>query len=154
MGNRPQFGRTFAVKSANGCWIPPPKDRSSKSRALASLEGSEWKRTKVGAMAKPRIQFLVFRDCPLAGAARGSLVTALAALGLRDFEEVDILDPATPDELRGWGSPTILVDGEDVTGNPKGEDVACRVYDTPDGVPAPETIAERIKGLIETKRVG
>ena len=72
------------------------------------------------------------------------VANALDSLGLRDFEEIDLLDPAMPDELRGWGSPTILVGGEDVTGNAKGNAVGCRVYDSETGVPASETIAKRI----------
>ena len=96
-------------------------------------------------MSHPTIQLLVFDGCPLADAARSSLQTALDSLGLRDFEEIDLLDPETPDELRGWGSPTILVGGEDVTGSAKGNGVGCRVYDSETGVPGPETIAERIR---------
>ena len=54
--------------------------------------------------------------------------------------------------LRGWGSPTILVNGEDVVGNAKGEGVGCRVYDAPGGVPTPEYIATKI-GSIRPRRV-
>ena len=53
---------------------------------------------------------------------------ALVEYGIVEYEEIDILDPATPEELRGWGSPTILLDGADITGQPKGDDVGCRVY--------------------------
>jgi len=95
-------------------------------------------------VANPRIQLLVFDGCPLADAARNSLQAALDSLHLRDFEEIDILDEATPDELRGWGSPTILINGVDVTGVTRGAAVGCRVYDTPDRVPTPETIAKVI----------
>jgi len=96
-------------------------------------------------MAHPRIQLLVFDGCPLADAARRSLQTALDSLELPGFEEIDLLDPATPDELRGWGSPTILMGGEDLTGGEKGSAVGCRVYDGQDGVPGPAWIAQRIR---------
>jgi hypothetical protein len=92
-------------------------------------------------MPRPTIQLLVFKGCPLAAAARQSLRRALDELGLPTFEEIDILDASTPDELRAWGSPTILVDGEDVSGSPKGNSIACRVYAEPNGVPTPKTIA-------------
>jgi mercuric ion transport protein len=92
-------------------------------------------------VAPPTIQLLVFKGCPLAAAARESLRQALDGLELPTFEEIDILDASTPEELRGWGSPTILIDGEDVSGNPKGNSVACRVYAEPNGVPTPKTIA-------------
>lgn len=95
-------------------------------------------------MPRPTIQLLVFKGCPLAAAARQSLQQALDELRLPTFEEIDILDAATPDELRGWGSPTILIDGEDVSGNPKGNSVSCRVYDEPNGVPTSKTIGAYI----------
>jgi len=92
-------------------------------------------------MARPTIQLLVFAGCPLAAAARESLQAALDRLELPAYEEIDILDASAPEELRAWGSPTILVDGEDVSGEPKGNSVTCRVYDEPNGVPTAETIA-------------
>jgi hypothetical protein len=98
-------------------------------------------------MSRPKIQLLIFDGCPLADAARRSLRTALDSLGSRDFEEVDLLDPGTSAELRGWGSPTILVGGEDVTGNAKGNGVGCRVYDSETRVPSPETIAEKVRRM-------
>lgn len=96
-------------------------------------------------MATPRIQLLVFDGCPLADATRSSLQAALDSLGLGEFEEIDLLDPATPEALRGWGSPTILVGGEDLTGSSKGNALGCRVYEGEKGVPGPEMIAEQIR---------
>jgi len=84
----------------------------------------------------------------LASAARTSLKKALTLVGLRDFEEVDLLDAATPDSLKGWCSPTILVDGNDVAGDKRGEAIGCRVYDGPERVPAPEVIATAIRKTI------
>jgi hypothetical protein len=63
---------------------------------------------------------------------------ALAELEIKSFDDIDILDPATPEQLRGWGSATILVDSEDVSGAPKGNSVGGRVYLEPDReCPAP-----------------
>jgi hypothetical protein len=94
---------------------------------------------------KPTIQLLVFSGCPLANAARASLGQALAELQIAGYVEVDLLDPATPAELRAWGSPTILVDGEDVTGGRPGDGIGCRVYEGPDRVPAAATIVASIE---------
>ena len=91
------------------------------------------------------VQFLAFSDCPLADPARENLKKALAECGMSDFEEIDILDPASPEDLRGWGSPTILLNGLDVTGLPKGNSVSCRVYPFPGGVPDVQSI---VAGLI------
>lgn len=96
-------------------------------------------------MSKPRIQLLVFEGCPLANAARKTLEEAMSIVGLRHYEEVDILDPETSDELRGWGSPTILINGQDATGSIKGDSVGCRVYPGPDRVPEAKTIVDRLR---------
>jgi hypothetical protein len=100
-------------------------------------------------MSEIRIQLLVFKACPLADAARDALEVALTMVGLPKYEEVDILDPSTADELRGWGSPTILIDGQDVAGNVKGDSVGCRVYDGPGRVPSAEDIAAVIRNSME-----
>jgi hypothetical protein len=81
----------------------------------------------------------------LAAAAREALEKALAELQIGGYEEIDLLDPATPKELQGWGSPTVLVDGEDVTGGSKGAGVGCRVYGGADRVPSPATIVAGIR---------
>lgn len=90
------------------------------------------------------VQFLAFEGCPLADAARGNLQKALEACGVSGFEEIDILAPEAPDALRGWGSPTILIDGRDITGRPKGESVSCRVYPGPERVPDEVSIVAAI----------
>ena len=76
---------------------------------------------------------------------REALDEAIAESGVAGYEEIDILDPDTPEDLRGWGSPTILVNGADVTGNAKGEGAGCRIYTTESRVPEAELIVERIK---------
>jgi hypothetical protein len=95
-------------------------------------------------MPGPRIQLLTFTGCPLASAAKTELEAALNRLGLNDYEEIDLNAHNTPDALRGWGSPTILIDGVDVTGQPKGDQLSCRVYATPEKVPDRAAIAAAI----------
>ena len=94
---------------------------------------------------KPTVQLLVFKGCPLADAARKSLQEALAELEIATYQEIDILDPATPGDLQGWGSPTILVNGEDVAGGSKGLSVGCRVYPGPERVPSSAAIVASIR---------
>lgn len=98
-------------------------------------------------MSGVAIQLLFFAGCPLADAARRALREALVECGLEAYEEVDLLAPETPEELRGWGSPTILVEGSDVTGSAKGHDIGCRVYAGPTKVPEPAVIAGCIRRL-------
>ena len=95
----------------------------------------------------PHIQFLAFDDCPLADAALIALEQAMQQCELRpaEYERVDILDPATDEKLASWGSPTILVDGADVSGQARGDGIGCRLYDTEQGVPTVDTIAEAIR---------
>lgn len=95
-------------------------------------------------MTRPKVQLLVFEGCPLAEAARRSLREALAEVGFSDYEEVDLLAPETPEDLRGWGSPTILIEGRELMGGSKGEGLGCRVYSGPASVPAPAEIASAI----------
>jgi hypothetical protein len=90
------------------------------------------------------ILFLAFDGCPLADAARTNLEQALSDCGISGYRTVDILDPETPEELRGWGSPTILVNGVDVGGQDKGNGVGCRIYPGAEKVPSAAEIAARI----------
>ena len=93
----------------------------------------------------PKVQLLVFDGCPLADAAKQALDEAAAALNLGSYEVIDILDPETPETLKRWASPTILVNGRDVTGGVAGDSVGCRVYGGPDRVPDTETIISCIR---------
>ena len=95
--------------------------------------------------AVPRIQFLSFDGCPLEAAARSTLERAMAEFGLKDYESIDVLHPDTPEEMRSWGSPTILVNGEDVDEHQLGDGVGCRVYDSEDGVPTQQSIMNAIR---------
>lgn len=93
----------------------------------------------------PKIQLLIFRGCPLADGARRVLEEALEKCGFEEYEEIDILDPNSKEELRFWGSPTILVDGNDTMGSDRGDSVTCRVYQTSDRLPDLETVVSSIR---------
>jgi hypothetical protein len=86
---------------------------------------------------------LIFKGCPLAHTARDSLQKALAEVGIKTYQEIDILDPATPEDLRRWASPTILVDGVDISGGDPADNVACRALDS---IPSTATIVSSIRG--------
>lgn len=76
-----------------------------------------------------KIQLLYFEGCPHVDAARAAVREALAldALDLA-VEEIDVEAPAAPAWARGWGSPTILVDGQDVAGQSPSGSSCCRLY--------------------------
>lgn len=65
-----------------------------------------------------RVQLLHVADCPLVGEVRTLLHHSLARSGLR----------AQIEELEGpYPSPTLLVDGVDVTGRATGTEPSCRL---------------------------
>jgi hypothetical protein len=77
----------------------------------------------------PKIEFLYERDCPNVDDGREALRQALRACGLPpQFQEWERHDPAAPPPARRYGSPTILVDGEDIAGEPPTDEPSCRVY--------------------------
>ena len=75
-----------------------------------------------GATTPPvRIQLLHVPDCPNLGELRRRVHQSVAQLGVS----------AVIEEVEGpYPSPTLLVNGDDVTGRPLGSDPACRL-DTP-----------------------
>ena len=84
-------------------------------------------------------------DCPNVPAARASLSRALAMAGLSPaWTEHRIGDPGAPQHTRGYGSPTVLVDGRDVAGVGPSSEICCRIYAAETGIagaPGVEQIA-------------
>jgi len=85
------------------------------------------------AMTSVQVDLVYDRDCPHIEEARATIRAALAALGSEtDWREWDREDSRTPAKLRGYGSPTVLVNGRDVVaiGNESTASDAnsCRVY--------------------------
>lgn len=76
-----------------------------------------------------RVQLLYFPGCPHVDEARERLQHALATSGTKaTVEEIDTTAAMTPEPLRTWGSPTILVDGVDVAGEKAAGGACCRLY--------------------------
>jgi mercuric ion transport protein len=99
------------------------------------------------------VQLLYFAGCPHADEARRVLHEALDRLSPRaslSVEEIDVEAPGAPEHLREWGSPTILVSGEDVGGEPRPTGRCCRLYQHPDGsrrgAPPLELLLDRLGG--------
>ena len=86
-----------------------------------------------------KIQLLYFTGCPNVDRARIAVRDAVLAEGIEaQVEEIDVESPDAPEAMRGWGSPTILVDGSDVTGVGRSSGTSCRLY--ADGAPSIEQI--------------
>ena len=98
-----------------------------------------------------RIQLLTHPGCASASATRERLVRLLAlARADAGIEEVDVTAANAPEHLRGWGSPTVLIDGEDVGGEKSPGGSCCRLYRNADGrlggVPSEALIAAMLRG--------
>jgi hypothetical protein len=91
------------------------------------------------------IQLLYFPDCPNVDAARDALREALALENRAvAVEEVDVSRSDAPGWTKGWGSPTVLIDGVDVAGEARsGEAMCCRIYKT--GAPSIAQLREAIR---------
>ena len=96
-----------------------------------------------------RVQLLFFEGCPHVDATRQVLRQALESAGLGEvaLEQIDVDAASTPAELRDWGSPTILIDGVDVAGEPGPSGRSCRLYGNagPGGVPSRRLIEEQLR---------
>ena len=86
------------------------KERQSGAAGVSRLS-LEWRVQGV------QIELVYFSGCPNVDAARTAVRSALRSAGLPEaWREWDQTDPATPDGLCDYASPTVLVGGVDVTG--------------------------------------
>lgn len=95
-----------------------------------------------------RVELLYFPECPNVLAAREQLRRAFEACGSSpNWIEVDVSAEGAPVYARGYGSPSVLVDGKDVTGSSPGGGSACRIYVGTDmrGVPPLESIIAALR---------
>ena len=101
----------------------------------------------------PTVDFVYDKDCPNVKAARANLMRAFSRTGISArWEEHQIGSPEAPSRVRGFGSPTILVNGVDVGGLTPGAEDCCRVYKS-GGAPAVDAIAEAL-GRASQRDVG
>jgi len=86
-----------------------------------------------------KIEFLFWEDCPSHPGAWQRLHEVLADRGVE--AEVTRIEITTEDEARRWrfpGSPTILIDGQDIDPQPEAAHrLTCRLYFHEDGRASP-----------------
>jgi hypothetical protein len=77
-----------------------------------------------------QIELVYESTCPNVESTRAQLLRALSAAGIQPrWREWDLNSPEAPPHVRGYGSPTVLVDGSDVSGaKPDADDSCCRIY--------------------------
>lgn len=100
-----------------------------------------------------RIELIYDRDCPNVVEARTQLLRAFAQAGVRaEWVEWERSTPGSPAYARNYGSPTILIGGQDVAPMSSTEGSACcRVYSESAGgfrpVPSEELLVSRLRSL-------
>lgn len=99
-------------------------------------------------MTTHRIELIYEQTCPNIDAARTLIHAACTQLGTAPvWQEWEIGDPLLPAHARGFGSPTILVDGHDVVGESAGCADCCRIYAGPQGVHGVPELAQVLAAL-------
>ena len=101
----------------------------------------------------PRVELIYDSDCPNAAPTRENLVRAFAKAGLpAKWREWERSNPETPDSARRFGSPAILVNGQDLECVTTELAASCRLYRTAagptSGVPSVEMIVKALAGGI------
>ncbi|HJW81946.1 MAG TPA: MerC family mercury resistance protein [Acidiferrobacterales bacterium] len=82
----------------------------------------------------PRIEFIYEQSCPNVEDARAQLRLALEQAGLpAHWQEWEHNDPGSPAYARRYGSPSVLVAGKDVAGEPPSDAPSCRIYTNTQG---------------------
>lgn len=76
------------------------------------------------------IELIYEQGCPGLQATRHAVLEALTKLNMEaEWTEWEISDPGLPAHAEGFGSPTVLVEGRDVAGEPpENEKARCRLY--------------------------
>lgn len=99
-------------------------------------------------MPDPIIELIYEQSCPNVDAARAVISSACAKLGRSaNWQEWEVSDPQLPAHARGFGSPTILINGTDVAGQPAGVTDCCRVYPGEQGVQGVPPLEQIVRSL-------
>jgi hypothetical protein len=112
-------------------------------------------------MRVPDIELRWWSGCPSAERARAELLEVLETLGLPEVKVrmVEISDDEQARAIRFPGSPTILVDGQDVVAPNPDEPIGltCRVYRSRDGeisaTPDPDDLRQALQRALARQEV-
>ena len=81
-----------------------------------------------------RVELIYEQTCPNVDKARDRLREAFSVAGLApQWREWEVSQADTPVYARHYGSPTILVNQQDVSASPSADQDCCRIYSTDDG---------------------
>lgn len=104
------------------------------------------------------IEFIYEPNCPNIEAARAALREALVQNDKAPtWREWDSTAPTSPPHARGYGSPTILINGVDIAGVAPAHAPACRIYHDgagrASGVPSAEQIGAALRAPARPARL-
>jgi hypothetical protein len=95
------------------------------------------------------VELIFVPGCPHVDTARARIDTALTQVRMAAVRlEHDASAPDAPARIRDLGSPTILVNGQDVSGAAPATGPSCRLYPGDRGAPS----LERIIAVLETNQ--
>jgi hypothetical protein len=99
----------------------------------------------------PVVELVYDEGCPNVAIARAQLLRAFAQAGMHArWHEWQATDADAPAHVRGYGSPTVLVDGKDVIGTePTPEIRSCRLYAQADGLRGAPPIEVIVAALVQ-----
>ena len=105
------------------------------------------------------VELIYESGCPNTVDARENLLRAFSETHLSaKWTEWDIASPESPDRVRGFGSPAVLVDGNDVAGHAGTGTSCCRLYSAANGrqagVPPVDAIRTALLGSGGSRRAG
>jgi mercuric ion transport protein len=98
-----------------------------------------------------KVELIYDRDCPNVADARRNLMRAMQVVGAPvRWTEWERSSPDSCEYVRGFGSPTVLIDGVDMAGDSPGRSPCCRIYQASSGgrrsgVPPVEMIAAGLR---------
>jgi mercuric ion transport protein len=101
-----------------------------------------------------KVEFIYDPDCPNVAEARAQLLRAFAETGITPrWVEWSSDSVEAPAYTRGFGSPTLLVNGHDVAGQTSVHGIACcRLYADPSGALRGAPSVERIVAALQACR--
>lgn len=97
------------------------------------------------------IQFLWWKECPSHREAWARLQQVVAEMDVTaQVERIEITSDALAEQWQFRGSPTILIDGQDIdpAASTLPSRLTCRLYRTEDGRPSPMPTVEMIERAI------
>ena len=96
-----------------------------------------------------KIELIYEKSCPNIEPARHQLLKALTQVGIMPrWQEWEVSTADAPAYVHGHGSPTLLVNGQDVSGDMlQGDDCCCRVYAHEEGNKGVPALVDIVRAL-------